>query len=115
MILDHDKVNGRVALSTKTLEPAPGDMLKDMNAVFEKAEITAKKYHERLEIERVQREAAAKDIVAGLGNAIEGSSDLGYATNDPLVSVAESIESILASIVADQPVVTATSDDDSKQ
>ena len=24
MILDHDKANGRVALSTKTLEPTPG-------------------------------------------------------------------------------------------
>ena len=24
MILDHDKANGRVALSTKTLEPSPG-------------------------------------------------------------------------------------------
>ena len=43
MILDHDKVSGRVALSTKALEPSPGDMLKDMNAVFEKAIETAKR------------------------------------------------------------------------
>jgi small subunit ribosomal protein S1 len=35
MILDHDKVSGRVALSTKALEPSPGDMLKDMNGVFD--------------------------------------------------------------------------------
>jgi len=28
MIIDHDKVNGRIALSTKTLEPEPGDMLR---------------------------------------------------------------------------------------
>lgn len=27
MILDHDKANGRVALSTKTLEPTPGEFL----------------------------------------------------------------------------------------
>jgi len=26
MIIDHDKVNGRIALSTKTLEPQPGDI-----------------------------------------------------------------------------------------
>ena len=98
MILEHDKVNSRVALSTKVLEPQPGDMLKDMKAVFEKAEETAKKYHQRLEAERAAREAAAKDIVAGLGGAIgEGGNGV-----DPLVSVAESIESILASIVDDQ-------------
>lgn len=93
MILDHDKVNGRVALSTKALESVPGEILKDMEGVFERAEQTAKKYHEKLELERVAREAAAKDIVAGLGGVDTGS--------DPLVSVAASIESILASIVSD--------------
>lgn len=97
MILEHDKVNSRVALSTKTLEPSPGDMLKDMKMVFEKAEETAKKYHQRLDAERAAREAAAKDIVAGLGGAMDGTGV------DPLVSVAESIESILASIVSDAP------------
>lgn len=97
MILDHDKANGRVALSTKTLEPNPGDMLRNMENVFAQAETTAQRYHERLEAERQAREAAAKDIVAGLGGAMGGSS------GDPLVSVAESIESILASIVNDAP------------
>jgi small subunit ribosomal protein S1 len=70
MILDHDKANGRVALSTKTLEPAPGDMLKSMETVFAQADATAARYHERLEAERQAREAAAKDIVAGLGGAM---------------------------------------------
>lgn len=74
MILDHDKANGRVALSTKTLEPTPGDMLKSMETVFSQAEATAAKYHERLEAERLAREAAAKDIVAGLGGAMVRSS-----------------------------------------
>jgi hypothetical protein len=45
------------------------------------------------------REAAAKDIVAGLGGSM-GENGNGV---DPLVSVAESIESILASIVSDAP------------
>lgn len=97
MILEHDKAAGRVALSTKTLEPSPGDMLRDMKMVFEKAEETAKRYHQRLDAERAAREAAAKDIVAGLGGAMDGNGV------DPLVSVAESIESILASIVSDAP------------
>jgi len=99
MILEHDKVNSRVALSTKVLEPQPGDMLRDMKSVFDKADETAKKYHQRLDAERAAREAAAKDIVAGLGGAMgEGGNGM-----DPLVSVAESIESILASIVSDAP------------
>jgi small subunit ribosomal protein S1 len=98
MILEHDKANGRVALSTKTLEPSPGDMLKDMQGVFDKADETAKKYHARMEAEREAREAAAKDIVAGLGGNSATDSN-----GDPLVSVADSIESILASIVSDSP------------
>lgn len=98
MIIDHDKMNNRVALSTKSLEPNPGDMLKDMESVFTNAEETAKKYLERMEEDRRAREAAAKDIVAGLGGALDESGV------DPLVSVADSIESILASIVADAPV-----------
>mmetsp|Transcript_19695 Transcript_19695/g.30892 ORF Transcript_19695/g.30892 Transcript_19695/m.30892 type:complete len:392 (+) Transcript_19695:68-1243(+) len=73
MIIDHDKVNGRIALSTKTLEPEPGDMLKDPAKVMAMAEETAAKYHERMEAERKAREEAAKSIVMGLG---EGLDDL---------------------------------------
>lgn len=62
MILDYDKNNGRVALSTKTLEGAPGEITKDMAGVFERAEATAARYHARIETERTAREAAAKDI-----------------------------------------------------
>ena len=101
MILSHDKLNGRVALSTKALEPNAGDMLKDMNAVFEKAEATAVRYKQRIDTERIARETAAQNIVAGLGGAIENDGLSSDANNDPLVSVAQSIESILASIVSD--------------
>ena len=58
MIIDHDKVNGRIALSTKTLEPEPGDMLRNPERVYELAEDTAAKYHARMEAERVAREQA---------------------------------------------------------
>lgn len=97
MILDYDRVNNRVALSTKNLEANPGDMLKDMNSVFENAEETAKKYQARVESERLAREASAKDIVASLGGAIDDSNSAN------LASVADSIESILASIVSANP------------
>lgn len=121
MILEHDKLKGRVALSTKTLEPNPGDMLRgDMETVFEKAEDTAKRYHARLEAERVAREEAAKEIVAGLGGSLgDAGADAaassggaaaagGGAEDSQSASVAESIESILASIVADSDAPAAT-------
>ena len=37
MVIDHDKAAGRIALSTKTLEPEPGDMLRDPNRVISQA------------------------------------------------------------------------------
>jgi small subunit ribosomal protein S1 len=74
MIIDHDKANGRIALSTKTLEPEPGDMIKDPERVYAMADETAAVYLEKQEAERKKREASAKDIVLGLGDALD---DLG--------------------------------------
>mmetsp|Transcript_29217 Transcript_29217/g.87363 ORF Transcript_29217/g.87363 Transcript_29217/m.87363 type:complete len:415 (-) Transcript_29217:73-1317(-) len=74
MVIDHDKAAGRIALSTKTLEPEPGDMLRDPERVFSLAEDTAAKYHARVEAEKAAREAAAKDMVLGLGDSL-GSLD----------------------------------------
>jgi len=104
MIIDHDKVNGRIALSTKTLEPEPGDMLKDPSTVFEKAEETAQKYHERMEAERKAREEAARDIVLGLGDSLDelgvngddDESPADGAVSDPLADVSDSLDSLLS-------------------
>jgi small subunit ribosomal protein S1 len=74
MVIDHDKAAGRIALSTKTLEPEPGDMLRDPERVFSLAEDTAAKYHARVEAEKAAREAAAKEMVLGLGDSL-GSLD----------------------------------------
>jgi small subunit ribosomal protein S1 len=93
MIIDHDKVNGRIALSTKTLEPEPGDMLKDPAMVFEKAEATAAAYHARMEDERKKREEAARDIVLGLGDSLDGDDD---DSSDPLQDVSDSLDSLLS-------------------
>lgn len=51
MIIDLDAERGRISLSTKQLEPEPGDMLKNRDAVFEKAEEMAAKYREKLRAE----------------------------------------------------------------
>lgn len=101
MIIDHDKVNGRIALSTKTLEPNPGDMLRDPAMVFEKAEETAEKYHSQMEKERKAREEAARDIVLGLGDSLDGldgddSSEDAAAPADPLADVSDSLDSLLS-------------------
>lgn len=95
MIIDHDKVNGRIALSTKTLEAEPGDMLKDSNAVFEKAEETAAAYHARMEAERQAREDAARDIVLGLGDSLD-DLDGEKKDEDPLKDVSDSLDSLLS-------------------
>merc|ERR1712086_351964 len=63
MVIDHDKAAGRIALSTKTLESEPGDMLRDPEHVFALAEETAAKYHARVEAE--------KEMVLGLGDSLE--------------------------------------------
>jgi len=101
MIIDHDKVNGRIALSTKTLEPEPGDMLKDPSAVFERAEETAAAYHARMEAERQAREEAARDIVLNLGDSLDdltGSDDADAdgSSSDPLKDVSDSLDSLLS-------------------
>ncbi|CAI0626137.1 unnamed protein product, partial [Linum tenue] len=36
MILSHYRERGRVSLSTKKLEPTPGDMIRNPKLVFEK-------------------------------------------------------------------------------
>ena len=102
MIIDHDKVNGRIALSTKTLEPSPGDMLRDPSKVFGQAEESAEKYHTKMEEERKARESAARDIVLGLGDSLDGLGDdlngepTGSSSSDPLADVSDSLDSLLA-------------------
>jgi small subunit ribosomal protein S1 len=111
MIIDHDKVNGRIALSTKTLEAEPGDMLRDTKLVFDNAEATAAAYHARMQAERQIREDAARDIVLGLGDSLlmsdnsDNMSNDGSTTNpdgsatsivDPLQDVSDSLDSLLS-------------------
>lgn len=66
MIINQDKEKGRISLSTKTLEPEPGDMLRDSAMVFERAEEMAARYHKRLEEERKAAADVADDIVSTL-------------------------------------------------
>lgn len=46
MIIDLDAERGRISLSTKQLEPEPGDMVRNPEVVYEKAEEMAAQYRE---------------------------------------------------------------------
>ncbi|CAI7907927.1 unnamed protein product [Closterium sp. NIES-53] len=48
MVLSFDSERGRVSLSTKKLEPTPGDMLRNPQLVFDKAEEMAATFKERV-------------------------------------------------------------------
>ncbi len=76
MIIDLDAERGRISLSTKQLEPEPGDMLKNREIVFEKAEEMAEKYRQKLlaEAEGVTLEeisSAAQEPVVKEETAVE--------------------------------------------
>jgi small subunit ribosomal protein S1 len=48
MIIDLDAERGRISLTTKHLEPEPGDMVTNPDLVYEKAEEMAAKYREQM-------------------------------------------------------------------
>ena len=68
MVLSQDRERGRVTLSTKKLEPSPGDMLHDPQLVFEKAEEMAALFRARLDA----ADAAYLDQLDGVGYAAGG-------------------------------------------
>jgi small subunit ribosomal protein S1 len=75
MVISQDKGKGRVALSTKTLEQDPGDMIKNQQKVFDNADETAAKYQERIAAERKAREEAAQDVIFGLESVFSEPSE----------------------------------------
>lgn len=72
MVLSVDKELGRLALSTKALEPSPGDFLKDPQMVFDMAEETLPKFLEKEESDRIAREQATESILASLRHSLDG-------------------------------------------
>ncbi|GAB4354196.1 MAG: 30S ribosomal protein S1 [Cyanophyceae cyanobacterium] len=73
MIIDLDAERGRISLSTKQLEPEPGDMLRDPNIVYEKAEEMAAKYREQMRIQQggAPLEAEPEDYADEVPDAAE--------------------------------------------
>jgi small subunit ribosomal protein S1 len=61
MIIDLDAERGRISLSTKQLEAEPGDMVKDPQLVYAKAEEMAAKYREQLNAPPAVMEIATEE------------------------------------------------------
>lgn len=82
MIIDLDAERGRISLSTKQLEPDPGDMVKNKQLVYDKAEEMAARYREQvlaqkegksmpLEPEAVSVDDIPDDIPPAVEDAVE--------------------------------------------
>mmetsp|Transcript_9388 Transcript_9388/g.12346 ORF Transcript_9388/g.12346 Transcript_9388/m.12346 type:complete len:420 (-) Transcript_9388:304-1563(-) len=70
VVLENDQANNRIALTCKVLEKTNGDILRDMNAVFENAETNLAIYNNKKAEEAKQRDEAAQEIIQDLGKEI---------------------------------------------
>ncbi len=106
MIIDLDAERGRISLSTKQLEPEPGDMLKNREIVFEKAEEMAEKYRQKLlaEAEGISLEEAAGEITPATEEPIveevvetteESAAEAGEIVEQAVEAVTDVVENVV--------------------
>ena len=96
MIIDLDAERGRISLSTKQLEPEPGDMLKNRDLVFEKAEEMAEKYRQKL-------------LAEAQGLTLE-EAEIPTASEEPEPPVEEAKETAQPEAAAEEEMATATNE-----
>lgn len=75
MIIDLDAERGRISLSTKQLEPEPGDMINNRERVYEMAEEMAEKYREKLR-EKLQGQPAVMVLEVPLEDPVDDDYEL---------------------------------------
>ena len=63
MVLGYDRIRNRLSFSTKKLEETSGDMLKDPNLVYEKAEEMAEKFKKEVEQATARIQTAESDPI----------------------------------------------------
>jgi small subunit ribosomal protein S1 len=81
LVLSIDAQRGRVTLSTKKLEPNPGDMLRDPQLVFERAEEMAEVFRKRVDAAEVSANNARTENpgnFADNGSAPGASADFTF-------------------------------------
>ncbi|MEP0801677.1 30S ribosomal protein S1 [Funiculus sociatus] len=93
MIIDLDAERGRISLSTKQLEPEPGDMIKNRDRVYDMAEEMAAKYREQM---RAKQQGAT-------AVAAPGDDDVSAAIDDDDVPSAMEDAEVPAAIEEDVP------------
>ena len=69
MVLNKDKDKTRVALSTRKLEPTPGDMLRDPALVYAKADEMAATFRERVAAAEAAARQEEERLMAGAAEA----------------------------------------------
>lgn len=67
MVLSMDPQRGRVVLSTKKLEPNPGDMLRNPQLVYEKAEEMADMFRKRIGAAEMNARVQSEMAYSGTG------------------------------------------------
>jgi small subunit ribosomal protein S1 len=85
MIIDLDAERGRISLSTKQLEPEPGDMVKNPGVVYDKAEEMAEKYREQMRQKQLGEAAkeAAREAAKAESQAEQAQPEQVQAESEP--------------------------------
>ncbi|PAX45714.1 30S ribosomal protein S1 [Brunnivagina elsteri] len=106
MIIDLDAERGRISLSTKQLEPEPGDMIKNRDLVYDKAEEMAAKYREQL-LAKAQGIAIPSMTVEqpAVEDVLSAEEDVPSAVEEDVPSAVE--EDVPAAVAEDVSVAVA--------
>ena len=110
MIIDLDADRGRISLSTKQLEPEPGDMIKDRQLVYDQAEEMAARYREQMRAKQqasiagaadsqVSEEISEEDIPSAMEEVEEDIPSAVEAVEEDLAAPVEAVEEDLAAPV----------------
>lgn len=108
MIIDLDAERGRISLSTKQLEPEPGDMVKNPDLVYDKAEEMAERYRQKLRAQaegiELPEEGAKATAETPVEEAVEGTTEAPEASVEPV----ENGEEVPAEPQDEAPVVESS-------
>ncbi|MDJ1169480.1 30S ribosomal protein S1 [Roseofilum sp. BLCC_M154] len=93
MIIDLDAERGRISLSTKQLEPEPGDMVKNPDLVYDKAEEMAERYRQKLRAQaegiELPEEGATATAETPVEEVAEGTEEAPETSVEPVDSIEE--------------------------
>ena len=119
MIIDLDAERGRISLSTKQLEPEPGDMVKNRQVVYDKAEEMAAKFREqlraKLEGQQPAPEAAAPEEAAPEEAAPEEAAPEEATPEEAAPEAAAPEEAAPEAAAPDQEVAEPAQDEEAKE